>query len=201
MWEWPCIEVGWEPIKGGSLCFKTSCKSWSRPQTLDFKSLNLLEDHRQESEGLRWPLEIYWNLQSFCEWQIGIKTPSLDDLSINEQRHMGYISFQLHMKLTIKYKKVLGGDRLTEALWSMETVLRLKTCQVRSAGNPQKTKPVFPLVLSPSLQVSLPLSFSVTAFVCRFSYFSFPSILGFRLPSGCSRTSWKHIAQLSESNS
>lgn len=27
-----------------------------------------------------------------------------------------------------------------------------------------------------------------------------PSIPGFRLPSGCSRTSWKHIAQLSESS-
>lgn len=55
------------------------------------------------------PLEIYWNLQCSCKWQIGIKTPSLDDLSVNGQKHMGYISFKLYMSLTIKHKKVLGA--------------------------------------------------------------------------------------------
>lgn len=84
----------------------------------------------------------------------------------------------------------------------METILRLENCQVRSAGNPKKSSLYFPslsLSISPGLPAFVLLCWLLLS--DHLSYFSFPTLPGFRLPSGYSRTSWKHIAQLSESSS
>lgn len=206
IWE-GLFTKGWRgPTKGGKLCFETSCKSQHLLSTLECKYMYLFWGP-QRSGGRDWnkPPETYLSLSSCCEWQIGVKTPYLNVLSANEQKHMDYISFQLHMSLTIKHKRVLGAKGLLR-LYKIQTVrsaVRESAREANSAGCREKLNLDCILHSHPHptlLGLSLSLSLSVL-FLSVSPGLPPPPVSGSPLPSGCSRTSWKHISQLPWSNS